>query len=440
MINIKGFIKRTKISCVFTPASAATLTYIERPLVENIFSKELEIRGKQIILYGMSGSGKTTMIRHLMKKMNRPYIYTQCMVGMTMEDILKSAFDKLDRYYISQRSCRSGISLSSELKNEFLSVKSNVSSEDSATQTRVIAPQLTPERLAKFLGEIGALWVIEDFHKVSMDVRIQIAGILKTFIGLADDYENVRIICIGAVGKASELLQIEPNLNNRVSQIEVPLLDNREVESIIEKGSKILNVVMADNLKQKICYYSHNLGSLVHQMCYDICYKNGIKKACFLTKRLDESKFIDVIESHISSQSDSFRTLYEYITKERVAWYILKTMVEKGKTKISSYEIISGINYKSNRYSETEILNKLQALCDGDNCVIRYDENAEKYMFSTPFWEAFLRMQFSVEKKHINNARKRRKNKKLLFKNQDDIDAQIYAAILRIYGDKLKDK
>ena len=86
-----------------------------------------------------------------------------------------------------------------------------------------------------------------------MDVRIQIAGILKTFIGLADDYENVRIICIGAVGKASELLQIEPNLNNRVSQIEVPLLDNREVESIIEKGSRILNVVMADNLKQKIC-------------------------------------------------------------------------------------------------------------------------------------------------------------------------------------------
>ena len=97
-------------------------------------------------------------------------------------------------------------------------------------------------------------------------------------------------------------------------------------------------------------------------------------------------------------------------------------------------------HYKSNRYSETEILNKLQALCDGDNCVIRYDENAEKYMFSTPFWEAFLRMQFSVEKKHINNARKRRKNKKFLFKNQDDIDAQIYAAILRIYGDKLKDK
>ena len=38
MINIRGFIKRIKVSCVFTPASAATLAYIERPFVENIFS------------------------------------------------------------------------------------------------------------------------------------------------------------------------------------------------------------------------------------------------------------------------------------------------------------------------------------------------------------------------------------------------------------------
>lgn len=31
---------------------------------------------------------------------------------------------------------------------------------------RILPPRLTSQKLAKFLGEIDAVWIIEDFHKV----------------------------------------------------------------------------------------------------------------------------------------------------------------------------------------------------------------------------------------------------------------------------------
>ena len=50
---------------VFTPASAAEVNYVARPELENNIIEEIQTVGKQILLYGHSGSGKTTIIRSI---------------------------------------------------------------------------------------------------------------------------------------------------------------------------------------------------------------------------------------------------------------------------------------------------------------------------------------------------------------------------------------
>ena len=49
---------------VFTPTSAAHLNYIVRPSIENILHRDLRTPGLQIIMYGHSGSGKTSLARN----------------------------------------------------------------------------------------------------------------------------------------------------------------------------------------------------------------------------------------------------------------------------------------------------------------------------------------------------------------------------------------
>ena len=52
----RRFLKPLKLADVFTPNTTATITYIERRKIEEEFRKNIDISGRQIIIYGHSGS------------------------------------------------------------------------------------------------------------------------------------------------------------------------------------------------------------------------------------------------------------------------------------------------------------------------------------------------------------------------------------------------
>ena len=59
---------------IFTPSTAATINYIERHDIDRTLISEMETPGKQLIVYGHSGSGKTSSVRNMLnKKKNKIY-------------------------------------------------------------------------------------------------------------------------------------------------------------------------------------------------------------------------------------------------------------------------------------------------------------------------------------------------------------------------------
>nr|WP_315456773.1 hypothetical protein [uncultured Prevotella sp.] len=53
---------------IFTPSTAATINYIERHDIDRKLISEMETPGKQLIVYGHSGSGKTSSVRNMLNK------------------------------------------------------------------------------------------------------------------------------------------------------------------------------------------------------------------------------------------------------------------------------------------------------------------------------------------------------------------------------------
>ncbi len=53
---------------------------------------------------------------------------------------------------------------------------------------------------------------------------------------------EVKIIAIGAVDSAREVVQSEPEMRNRVSEIAVPLMTPEELSEIVTKGAGLLRV------------------------------------------------------------------------------------------------------------------------------------------------------------------------------------------------------
>lgn len=419
--------RRKKLEEVFTPNTVAKFTYIRRAAIENDLFSNINIPGKQIILYGHSGSGKTTLIRKMLHDKKINFVQVHCHSNSTINDIILDTFDHLDRFYISEKSSNKSYSITGALKSEYKAIASEISTiqESSYGQTmvRLLPPRLTSQKLAKFLGEINAIWIIEDFHKVSYEEKKKIADILKIFIDTANDYPCVKIICIGAVGSARELIDLDSNLYPRVTELHVPLLSKKEINAIINQGCKILNVSMSNNLIEKISYYSNQLASLTHQMCYDICSANKIFRQQYRTRTINDIYFKTAIESYINKNSDTLKGIYESCTKRQLAWYILKTIVTIGKDSIRFSEIKSRVCQKKRLFTDDEIKTELDSLSSPNINIIRYDYNSECYSFSTPFWGAFLKMQIAIEDANRSNNKHQ---KRLILKNQNDIDIDIY--------------
>jgi len=423
---IKRLFSRHKLKDIFTPTTIAKLAYVNRNNIEKDLEKYLNIPGKQIIIYGHSGSGKTTLLRNKLKDIKQNFVKTHCESNTTFNDLLLQAFDDLNRFYISEKSSNKQYTINSETKAEYAVISTKISNTVSESQgdkrVRVVPPQLTPQKLAKFLGEINAVWIIEDFHKVVHDEKKRIADVVKIFIDNANDYNTVRIICIGAVGTARELIELDNNLNNRVAELNVPLLSDNEIDEIITKGFDLLNIKIEKELRDKIIYYSNNLASITHQLCYDLCYDSKIFKNRYFPKTLKKDAFKEAINAYVRKNSDTFTKIYDAILCQTYGWNVLKAFEHLEKEYLTFEEIRSSIPSQK-RPTEEELINYLEQLGSSEyKEVVRLDRASKKYSISSPFFKAFLKMKFAIEKSEQKNIKNKKNNK--LF-NKYSIDENI---------------
>ena len=89
---------------VFTPTTPAKVTFVEREIVNEKLVNALNTPGKQIVVYGHSGNGKSTLLVNKLHQTYNGHITTRCMKGTTVNELMLNAFDKLDIYHPSERS------------------------------------------------------------------------------------------------------------------------------------------------------------------------------------------------------------------------------------------------------------------------------------------------------------------------------------------------
>ena len=178
-----------------------------------------------------------------------------------------------------------------------------------------------------------------------------------------------------------------------------------------------------------IVFYSGNLASVAHKMCFDICFRNDIRKTCILTKTIKDSKFALAVKAYLTDNSSRFKAIYDMSTSDEIGWYIIKTIHIK-RVELSYRQIVNGVNKDGRRYKDNEINRKLSQLISNEFGVLRYNPLSRKYCIASPFWDAFLKMKLELEqsvkrKSYTNNA-----NPNLHFESQDTRDAVVYRNML----------
>jgi energy-coupling factor transporter ATP-binding protein EcfA2 len=385
---------------VFTPSAPAKACFIERDSINRRLVNALQTAGKQLVIYGHSGSGKTTILQNKLFQLYENHITTRCMAGMTFEQVLLDAFDQLAPYYIAESSHSSKSNISASIQATYLGIKSTIGSHlESMTAEkfeRFLPPQLTAQNLSKFIGESKCCWVLEDFHKVNENEKERLSQVMKVFMDQAAEYPDLKIIAIGAVDTARQVVDYDPEMKNRVSEILVPLMTDLELQQILDKGQSLLNINFDSALADSVVKYSSGVASTCHAIALSCCEVENIDDTQSATYYIDKGILEKALRLYIEDSADTLKSAFDRafssLKKTKFDNYkiITEALTHFDQEGAEKSDILSQIENNHRGYPATNLgycLGELQTRARGN--LLRFDSESRKYSFSDPVFRAY---------------------------------------------------
>lgn len=388
-----------KTNSVFTPSQQATVNFVARPAIENQLLDALETVGTQVIIYGHSGSGKSSLLRKKLHEIYPNHITVSCHTGMTWDEITLSAFDQLDQFFETEQHDSSKSQTSYGAIQGLIQRRSE--QHQQMTLIRVVPPQLTPQRLAQFLGEKELCLVLEDFHKVEESQRMRLSQALKIFVDEGSNYPSTKVICVGAVGTARMVVEYDPEMRNRVAEIKVDLMTDDELGSILDTGEKLLNISFGHQIKSEIVKYSSGLATVCHQLALSICQDANIRETQHTLANLSLKQFTNAIDKYVRNASDTLSSVFDRALKRtRVVKYDNSRLILEALSNFNTdgaiyNTIFTAVKQSHPEYPASNLTSYLGQLCEANRgSILRNDPDSGMYSFSDPLFHAYARAMF----------------------------------------------
>lgn len=417
--------EKYNISDIFTPTSSADINYIERKKLDTRISSALHTKGKQIVVFGHSGVGKTTLLRKSLQKIYEKEVISHCMKGMSFESLVYDAFDRLDKYYIDIKSSSEKNSINSSISSSYSVIKSSIgaSKESGSSENfkRMVNTQITPQRLADFLGEVHCCWILEDFHKMDESEKSKLSQIMKVFMDKSADYPNLKIVALGAVNTGREVVAYDHEMRNRISEIEVTLMKTKELKEIINNSERFLNIRFSDRLKDEIVDFSNGLASICHAICSYICEEAGIIETVEgKPLGITEENFDDGVKRYMEEEADTLKNKFDIAfnrinIQKKNTELIFRSLLIYESDGATLDELFREILDLSPRYKKNTLKGQLTRLIKEDNGgLIIYDTSSKKYSFSMPLYKTYASAYFN-DREEISSRSLRNKISKLAY-------------------------
>jgi hypothetical protein len=232
---------------------------------------------------------------------------------------------------------------------------------------------------------------------------------MKVFMDESVDYEDIKIIALGAVGTAKEIVQYDREMQNRVAEIYVPLLNESELRQIIDKGESLLHVSITDEVKNLIIKFSSGIASVTHQLCLTICQNKELYETSDILITFDLDDFKSSLENYLDANSQYLKDKFDKVTEtptpdgNSIIKEILRAFVLLDKSHLTRTEIVDFV--KKNRVPiQPELLgHRLEELTnERREKILLYDPYSDTYTFSDPFFKVYCLCSFEMDKIKTN--------------------------------------
>ena len=174
---------------------------------------------------------------------------------------------------------------------------------------------LTKENVLSYFKEHDLVLLMDDFHYASEEMQVFMAQQFKDAIR-----KGLRLIIASLPHRVDDTIRTNPDLQGRISIIDMQAWDKEELEQIPKKGFEELNLPVSGDIIELLAKESIASPQLMQLICLNICIlaesrklkviDTGLAKDAFTfsTLNLDYDKVVSVMQKGKSSRGQTAET------------------------------------------------------------------------------------------------------------------------------------
>jgi hypothetical protein len=257
---------------VFTPASPVSDDMFATRKYEDLQDRveaALREHGRQVVLFGLTGVGKTSLVEHLCRVRGVKYVRVEC--GPPFEDMMREALAKVIGHQeierIEKESLQAGIGAT---------LYGLLRADLSKTKGTEVKYERFPVSLASAAAEALRLMGInvlflDNFENLNgkphgEETSRAIAELMKSFADRAAEHglATPQVVVAGIPEASAALIGLDGATARRTAQVEVPRMPDDELDQILTRGEDKLDITFEGLLRDRIIqnsdgfpYYTH---------------------------------------------------------------------------------------------------------------------------------------------------------------------------------------
>lgn len=392
---------------VFTPSSPAKRAYVARPVPEADLRASLSMPGTQVIVYGESGAGKSSLVTKVLADLGRRYVTTRCTDATDYEQVLISGFHQLNATARTSQVDSDGVVLKAEstLGGDSLPASVTTGGEWATNRERTSEPivkaPITAEHLGEAFGRRGYSWVLEDFHKVSDAGKESLAHALKVFSDMGATHKSTQVVVLGAAESPGEVVSGTSNIAGRLSTIEVRPLTDDELGKILSEGERLLKVDFSE-VKHQIIRHSVGVASVTHALAFYCCVAAGVDGPSESTVKITPVMLDSASEMFVRSRAADIKVSFDKaLVRKAIRKYdnhqiILRALAKTGEAGATHAELLGIIHRSEPDYPAGNLTTYLRELQGDERGALVRRTATGRFRFSTPMQHAYARMHFGI--------------------------------------------
>ncbi|MCJ7544889.1 MAG: hypothetical protein MUP47_10085 [Phycisphaerae bacterium] len=249
---------------VFTPGAPVSTKdcFSGRKEQLNRIVEAIPSPGRHPIIFGQRGVGKTSLAN----------ILDECIANIVP---VKTNCDGTDTFQAIWFRLLSRTIVNVQKEPRFLSQKGQPETVKLADVLKCDPKAVVPSDIAEVLTTMGSQWVlfiVDEFDKVTdPQAKSKMADLIKN---LSDNNRYATIALVGVGRSIDELIGHHPSVERNLVQIELPTMNDEEIQSIVANGCALLGIKVSEDVLREVAmlsngfpHYAHLLGLHAAKAC-----------------------------------------------------------------------------------------------------------------------------------------------------------------------------